>query len=155
MATKKRFKTGIFIPKFPEKWIITKSFDMKQPGIKYRSGYEKKFFHFADLNNNIIKVNSEGIIIPYINPISKKISKYYMDITFKTNNNKVFLVEIKPYSQTKFPKKPKNKTEKSKLNYIKAIETYSINKAKWAAAKEFATLRNWIFKIITEKELGL
>jgi len=152
---KRKYKQGIYIPKNPKKWIITEAFDMNEPGIKYRSGWEKKFFVFCDMNDNIVKVNSEGIVIPYHNPVTNKISRYYVDVTFETKDGKVFLVEIKPYSQTIPPKPPKRKTTKSQANYLKAVETYAINKAKWKAAEEFAAKNNWTFKIITEKELGL
>jgi hypothetical protein len=38
---------------------------------------------------------------------------------------------------------------------MKAIETYAINQAKWGATEVLCTEKGWIFKIITEKELGL
>jgi len=152
---KRKYKQGMFIPKHPHKWVITESFDMKEPGIKYRSGYELKFFTFMDMNDNIVRANSEGMVIPYNNPVTGKVSKYYMDCMMETKDGKIWLIEIKPYAQTIPPVPPKNNSEKSKLNYIKAIETYTINKAKWDTAQALCNEKGWIFRIITEKELGL
>jgi len=151
---KRGYKQGLYEPKFPNKWIITESFDTKGKGIKYRSSWEKKFMEFCDYNNNILKVNSEGIVIPYISPVDNKPHKYYMDFIIETKAG-VFLVEIKPYAQCFPPKKPANTSEKSHNNYIKAIETYAVNQAKWEAAGAFAESKGWSFKIITEKDLGV
>ena len=147
---KSKFKQGIFKPQNPEKWVITKTFDLNEKAIKYRSSYELKFMKFVDKNPGIVLANSEGIVIPYVSPIDNKVHRYYIDFIIKNKNNKVFLVEIKPYSQTQKPKPGKNKR-----TYIEAYKTYLVNQAKWKAAKEFAKRKGWEFKIITEKELFL
>ena len=58
------------------------------------------------------------------------------------------VVEIKPYKQTQEPKK-----KKSTRNMLMESLTFSINKAKWAAAKTFCEKYDWEFIILTEKEL--
>jgi hypothetical protein len=149
-------KQGIYTPKYPDKWVITESFDMKEPGIKYRSGWEKIFFMFMDMNDNIIRCNSEGMIIPYYNPVKGKVSKYYMDAMMQTKDGTTWLVEIKPYKETIPPKKPRKNAknpQKAQENYIKAVETYAVNQAKWEAAQKLCDEKGWKFKIITEKEL--
>jgi len=151
---KKGIKKGYYYPINPEKWIITESFDTKGKGIKYRSSWELKFMRFCDFNDNIIRANSEGIVIPYISPIDNKYHKYYMDFIIETRDG-VSLIEVKPFSQCLPPKPPKNDSEKSINNYRKAIETYAVNQAKWDAAKKLADDNGWDFRIITEKELGL
>ena len=151
---KKGFKQGLYEPKYPDKWVITEAFDMKERGIKYRSSWELKFCRFADFNPDIIKVNSEGVVIPYMNPVRGKVSKYYMDFVIQTKST-VFLVEVKPLKDVNPPKPPKAKTEKGMQNYAKAIETFAVNQAKWEAAEKFAAQKGWKFKIITERELGL
>ena len=151
-------KQGMYIPKFPDKWIITEAFDMKEPGIKYRSGWEKMFFTFMDMNDNVVKANSEGMVIPYNNPVTRKVSRYYMDAMMETKDGKVWLIEIKPYNETMPPKQPRKNAknpQKAQQQYVKAVETYVINKAKWEAAQALCNEKGWIFKIITEKELGL
>ena len=154
IGIKKGFKQGIYEPVYPEKWILTEAFDMKTAGIKYRSSWELKFCRFADFNPDIIKVNSEGVVIPYINPVKGKAAKYYMDFVIQTKST-VFLVEVKPLKDVNPPKPPKSQTEKSMNSYKRAIETYVINQAKWEAAEKFAAEKGWKFKIITERELGL
>jgi hypothetical protein len=152
---KKGVKQGIYTPVNPHKWIITESFDSKgTPGIKYRSSWELKFMVFCDMNDLILKVNSEGIVIPYLSPIDNKMHRYYMDFIVETKN-KVSLVEVKPYAQTQPPKKPKRNTKKSEANYQKAVQTFIVNQAKWEATKNMCLKNNWDFKIITEKELGV
>jgi len=152
----RKTKQGIYTPVNPEKWVITEAFDMSEPGIKYRSGWERTFFTFMDMNDNIVKCNSEGMVIPYLNPLRNKMSKYYMDAMFETKGGKVWLVEIKPKAETIPPKKPRKNAknpEKAKQNYKKAIETYAVNKAKWEATEKFCLEKGFIFKIITEDEL--
>lgn len=151
-------KQGIYNPINPEKWIITESFDMKEPSIKYRSSWEKKFFIFMDINNKIVKANSEGLIIPYIHPITGKKAKYYMDAMFETDDGRIFVVEIKPKDQCRLPSPPRvnaRNPAKAQQTYIKAMETFVINTAKWEAAKKLCDEKGWVFKIITEDELGL
>jgi len=154
MAFKKGVKSGFYEPVYPDKWIITESFDTKGKGIKYRSSWELKFMKFADFNPEVLKVNSEGVVIPYMNPVKNKMSRYYMDFMILTKKE-TFLVEVKPLAQVQAPIQPRSKTEKSLKNYYKAIETYAVNQAKWKAAKEFAEKNNMKFMIITERELGL
>jgi hypothetical protein len=151
-------KQGIYIPVNENKWIITKTFDMKEACIKYRSSWEKMFCVFADMNDNIIKVNSEGMKVPYINPITGRKANYYLDFMMETKDGKIWLIEIKPFKETQPPKKPRKNAknpEKAKINYIKAVETYAINQAKWKATEILCKEKGWKFKIITERELGL
>jgi hypothetical protein len=62
-------------------------------------------------------------------------------------------MEIKPYAETLPPKQPTRKTEKSMMNYQRAIETYIKNQSKWQAAKEFANNNGIEFIVLTENEL--
>ena len=76
--------------------------------------------------------------------------RYFVDFKIHTVNNKTYLVEIKPSSQT-IPPKGTRKTKR----YLEEAATYLVNQAKWDSAKRFAKARNWEFMVITEKELGL
>lgn len=151
-AFKKGIKRGFYEPIFPEKWVITKSFDEKRKGIKFRSSWERKFCEFCDFNDNIIKVNSEGIVVPYVSPIDNKQHRYFVDFIIKTKSD-VYLIEIKPFKDTIAPVQPKKTTESSSINFKKAIDTFVVNTAKWQAATEFAKERKFKFMIITEREL--
>ena len=45
-------------------------------------------------------------------------------------------------------------TPKSTKNYMKQIQTWAINSAKWLAAKEFAAANGMKFIFLTEEQLG-
>ena len=49
---------------------------------------------------------------------------------------------------------PKVKKRKTK-GYIYEVYEYAKNQAKWKMAKEFCAARQWEFKVVTEKELGI
>lgn len=140
---KRKFKQGIYEPINKEKFFITESFDTKNKCIKFRSSWELKFLRFVDINPYFILVNSEGVKIDYISPIDNKKHKYYVDFLVKTKDNKIILIEIKPFAQTQYPKKI---TESN-------LKTYLVNKAKWEYAEIFCKDKGIEFKIITEKEL--
>lgn len=121
----------------------------------YRSGWELKFFKFCDGNPNVLEWTSEGIIIPYVSPVDNKVHRYFVDNMVYIKEGEVkkrYLIEIKPSKQTVPPTESKRK-KKSTMIYEQV--TYAQNKAKWAAAMDYAKKHNMEFKIITEKELGI
>ncbi len=144
-----RYRQGLFKPNNPKKFI-GKSYPV------YRSGWELKFFRWADINENILAWGSENVIIPYLNPLDNKVHRYFIDnfIVFKdkNGNKNKFLIEIKPSKQTQRPIKTKYKKQKTLLYEQK---TYVTNTAKWKAANEFAKKKGYKFLIITEKELNI
>ena len=62
------------------------------------------------------------------------------------------VIEIKPAKEVKMP--PKNPKKRTKA-WVRSIELWAVNQAKWKAAEEFCADRNYEFKIMTEKELGI
>lgn len=140
-------KTSTFQPKFPEKY------KGKWP-ILIRSEWERKFAQWCDVNPSVITWASEGIEIPYFDPVNKKHRRYYPDFMLRVlDKNKkevIYVVEIKPHRETIPPKSKGNKSVKTKI--YEQI-TYSRNQAKWSAASEFCRKRGYEFKIFTEKEL--
>ena len=60
------------------------------------------------------------------------------------------MLEVKPYKQTIAPKVTPGKRQKTILT---EAQNWAVNKAKWAAAKNYCDSRGWEFKILTEKEL--
>ena len=143
-----KFKQGVYKPVNIEKYI-----GKKLP--IFRSGWELKFFKWADCNENILKWGSENVIIPYLSPLDNKVHRYFVDnfIIFKdrNGNNNRFLIEIKPSKQTKRPVRSKKKKSSTMLYEQK---TYVINVAKWKAAQEWADKKGYKFLIVTEKELN-
>jgi hypothetical protein len=154
MRKSSKYKQGYYEPVYKDKWVITEN--SLDPGkIKYRSSWERHFCVFADMSPDIIMINSEGIIVPYISPLDNKEHRYFIDFIIKNKQGKIYLVEIKPRAQTILPKSPKNNSEKEISRYKKAIETYVVNKAKWEAAEIYAASKGFQFIIITGNELGL
>lgn len=149
MKKNNKFRQGIFKPINALKYI-----GKSDP--VYRSGWELKFFRWADMNENILAWGSENIIVPYLNPLDGKVHRYFVDnfIVFKDRNGKKqkFLIEIKPSKQTQKPVKTKYKRAKTLLYEQKM---YVQNTAKWKAANKWADKKGYKFLIITEKELNI
>ena len=142
----KKYKQGIYKPKNVKKYA-----GKNHP--RYLSSWELKFFRWCDDNIHVVEWSSESVHIPYINPLTGRVHKYMVDncIVIERNGVKTkYLVEIKPYKQTLKPSKHGNK-KKSTLLY-ESVE-YVRNQAKWAAAKKWCEKKNFLFKIITEKDL--
>lgn len=123
--------------------------------IIYRSSWELRFLQWCDRNDNILEYGSEEFFIPYYDPTTKKVRRYFPDAYVKikeaSGNIKKYVIEIKPERQTRPPIAGKKKTK----TLINEAMTYEKNVAKWKAAKEWCEDRRIEFKIITERELGL
>ena len=124
--------------------------------IVYRSSYERRAMIWADTNPAILKWSSEEVIIKYFDPTTNKTRKYYPDMLIELKNQdnqiKKYLIEIKPYRQTKPPNpSPKKKTR----TWLNECATYEKNVAKWNAAKLFCEQNGLEFMIVSEKELGI
>lgn len=140
-----KYRQGVFTPKNQSKFLGTKAI--------YRSGLELKFMRFCDNNPNVIKWGSENVIVPYISPIDGRVHRYFVDNFVMIKEGSVvkrYLIEIKPYKQTKPPTTKYKKRE----HLIYEASMYSVNQAKWEAASQFAKKKGMEFKILTEKELG-
>ena len=140
---------GKYYPSFPRKYKGDPT------NIVYRSLWERKFMVYCDKNQNILEWASEEIAIPYRSTIDNRVHRYFPDFYMKVKetNGKIknYVIEVKPAKQTKPPKKPKRQTK----GYIREAYEYARNQAKWKMAKEFCADRQWEFKVVTEKELGI
>jgi hypothetical protein len=140
---------GLYKPLNPEKYIG----DINQ--IVYRSSWELRAFKWADSTQSIIEWSSEPFPIKYFDHSTNKLRRYFPDLFLKIidkdNNIKTYIIEIKPERQTKPPKKGKKKTK----TYINEVATYEKNISKWTQANIFCESNNIIFKVISEKELGI
>ncbi len=145
-----KYHQGRFHPQNPEKY----KGDIRN--IIYRSSWEVNFMRWCDRNTNILEWGSEEFFIPYFDPTTNKVRRYFPDfiIKVKESNGKLqnYIIEVKPEKQTRPPTQSVNKRKKT---YITEALTYEKNIAKWKAAKEFCEDHGMIFKIITEKELGI
>ena len=140
---------GKYYPSFPRKYKGDPT------NIVYRSLWERKFMVYCDKNQNILEWASEEIAIPYRSPIDNRVHRYFPDFYMKVKetNGKIknYVIEVKPAKQTIPPKKPKRQTK----GYIREAYESAKNQAKWKMAKEFWADRQWEFKVVTEKELGI
>ena len=149
MKKNSKYRQGIYTCKFPDKYKGNAN------KICYRSNYELVAFRFFDNNPSVMEWSSEETIIPYQNPLTGRVSRYFIDVYAKmkdkSGNIKQYLIEIKPHCQT-LPPVQKNRKTKS-LIYQQA--EYVKNQAKWSAAANYAKNKGMVFTILTEKHLGL
>ena len=140
---------GKYYPSYPRKY------KGDQTNIIYRSLWERKFMVYCDKNESILEWASEEISIPYRSPVDNRVHRYFPDFYMKVKerNGKIkrYVIEVKPAKQTKPPVKPKRQTK----GYIREAYEYAKNQAKWKMAREFCADRQWEFKVVTEKELGI
>jgi len=134
---------GKFRPKNKDKYVGDVD------AVTYRSLWERNTFRWLDDNDDVVGWNSEEVVIPYICATDGKRHKYHIDLWIKMKDGKTYLVEIKPKSQTKPPKKPTRRTRR----YIKETMTYAKNQSKWKAANEFAKDNGVSFQVWTEETL--
>lgn len=142
-----KFRQGIFKPHNKEKYV-----GRELP--VYRSGWELKFFRWCDTNDNVVEWASEAVIIPYVNPVTGKVSRYYTDgvIAIKEYNKiQKYIIEIKPSSQVIPPKNG----NKRKSTIVYETTRFIQNQSKWNAAKKWCEKKGYKFLILTEKELGI
>ena len=140
---------GKYYPTFPHKYKGDPT------TIAFRSLWERKFMVYCDKNANVLEWNSEEIVIPYRSPVDNKVHRYFPDFYMKlkeTNGNiKKYIIEVKPLKQCSPPKKQKRQTK----GYLREAFEYAKNQSKWKNAREYCKDRNWEFKVVTEKELGV
>ena len=149
MKKNPKYRQGIYTLVHPEKYKGNKN------QICWRSSWECKMMKFLDHNPNVVEWSSEETIIPYANPLTGRISRYFVDFYAKMKDKsgelKKYLIEVKPHAQT-MPPVQKNRKTKS-LIYQQA--EYVKNQAKWKSAAEYCAKRNMNFVILTEKQLGI
>lgn len=134
---------GKYFPDHPEKYAG----DPEK--IIYRSSWERRMMQWMDRSPNVVQWASEEVIVPYVSPVDGQIHRYFIDFAFVTQKNKKFLVEVKPSQFCQLPKKRNSK------QYLKEVEMYAVNQAKWKSARQFAKKHGMEFVVITEKELGM
>ena len=123
--------------------------------IIYRSRWECVFMSFLDKTPEIIEWSSEEFFIPYRCRTDGKVHRYFPDFKIKwkrpDGSTHVQIIEIKPKGQCSPPSKPPRMTKR----YLNEALSYAKNKSKWEYAREWCKNRNYEFKIMTERELGL
>ncbi len=124
--------------------------------IVYRSGLEFQYMMKLDNDPSVVIWESETFAIPYHDPISNRIRRYFPDFRVTKRNKegikKTYVVEVKPDCQTKPPKRGK-KGKKSDRRYLNESLIYGKNSAKWEAARQYCEINGFEFIILTEKQL--
>ena len=140
---------GKYQPSFPRKYKGDPT------NIVFRSLWERKFMVYCDKNANVLEWASEEIVIPYISPVDNRQHRYFPDFYMKLKESngivKKYIVEIKPLKQCSPPQKPKRQTK----GYLREAFEYAKNQSKWKRAREYCADRQWEFKVVTERELGI
>jgi len=139
---------GRYSPKNPQKYVGDPT------SIFARSSWERKVMVFFDMNPDVLKWSSEEIIVPYHDPSTGKVRRYFPDfaIVVKTKSGSIerVLVEVKPFNQTQPPKKPSKMTKR----YITEVSTYATNQSKWNYATEWCKQNGFDkFMVLTEKDI--
>ena len=146
---------GKFRPKNPNKYKGNPS------NIIYRSLLERRFMTYLDNNPSILQWQSEEIIIPYVSPVDNRVHRYFPDFYIKYKNATGMiveeLIEVKPFSQCSppNPKKKLTKTGRTSKRYLKEVQTYIVNDAKWNQAMKYCKDRKWKWRILTEKDINI
>ena len=113
--------------------------------------------NFLDVNPSVLKWSSEEIAIPYmfLDEKHRYFPDFYMEVKQSDNQVKKFLVEIKAQKDFIQKKPRKYMTEKQTKQYREQALVIAKNQAKWDAAKNFCSLNNMEFIVLSEKELGI
>ena len=105
---------GIYRPSNPKKY----KGDSKN--IIYRSLWERKFMNYCDLNENILEWASEEFWIPYLDPTTNRVRRYFPDFFIKykdkDSNIRRSVIEVKPMRETLQPKATKGKSRRTMIN---------------------------------------
>ena len=134
---------GRFKPQNPKKYKGDPN------NVIYRSSWELRVMKYLDNQPKVVWWSSEELFVRYRSPIDERVHRYFPDFIVKTKEQ-TFMIEVKPFHQTQKPKQ-KRRTKK----FLQEAATYAINQEKWRAADIFCREHGWLFKIVTEKELGI
>ena len=142
-----RPKPKKWTPQNPDKYIGNVD------NIISRSSWESKAMSFLDGNTSVLAWASEEFSIKYVSPLDNKVHRYFCDflakIQSKNGDIKMYLLEVKPHAERFIP------TTKNKKLFLTQMQTYLVNQAKWKAAEEFCKLKNIIFLVLDEYDMGI
>lgn len=138
-SKKSRYKQGYINPACCKKLFES----LSNTPIIYRSSYEKKFLTWCEQSDKVLRWGSECLSIPYTSKLDRKKHTYYPDYVLEMTNGEIWVVEIKPWSQTQKPN-PNNQW---------AVEEWIKNISKWEAAIQFCASHNMKFRIFTERTI--
>lgn len=163
-----KYNRGTFIPKNVDKCFNYNGQYPDAKPITFRSSWEKILCNFCDMQENVLAYGSEILELPYYSEIDNKMHRYVTDFVMVTKSRdgsiKKWVIEVKPESQAArldehgnliMPKPPKKPTQRRLALWQERCNVIRRNNEKWSVAKEFCYKKGYIFKVITERELGL
>jgi len=165
----KSYTQGIYNPTKPEKCInINGSMGSKCSTITYRSSWELKFMKFCDKYDSILEWGSEVLKVPYISEVDGKQHTYITDFYFvckeKTGKIVKYILEVKPKSQMPrldecgqilYPDPPKVRSQRALNAWQERCNVLRVNNSKWQAARRWCREHGFVFKVLTEEEIGI
>ena len=109
---------------------------------------------YLDTRPEVIAWQSEGLSIPYRNPLTGRQTVYVPDflvvyIDSRTGSYKAEMIEVKPAKEV-----PGMLNETKKLSKKDKL-AQAVNAAKWQAAASFCAKRKIRFRVLTEVDLFL
>jgi len=144
---KSGYRQGYYKLENPDKYIGDST------KIIYRSSWEYRFCRYCDTNDEVLKWSSEPLGIKYVSPIDGREHTYYVDFYMRIQRedyHEDFIAEVKPAASLVQPVLEGNATTKKLKNYNYALSTWLTNRAKFAAAKQYAEGRGYKFIVVTE-----
>lgn len=134
-----KFNQGVYYPTNMNKYL-----GKSMP--RYRSSWELRFMQFCDNNTSVVGWASESHRIPYINPITRKLTTYVPDFFVvyidKDGKQHAEMIEVKPSSQI---------LENARSRNDKLVG--AINEAKWQMARLWCKQNGIFFRVITENDI--
>jgi hypothetical protein len=119
--------------------------------IVWRSTWELRLMKYMDEDPSVLTWGSEELVVPYLHP-DGRVHRYFPDfhVTIRERNGNILklIVEVKPCLQCKLPVGKRNTK-----HLREQVNTYNINQAKWAAAREFCKKIVAEFRVVTEDDL--
>jgi hypothetical protein len=144
----RKYHQGLFRPIHPEKYVGDAG------NIVFRSSWELRVMSKLDRTPEILRWSSEEICIPYFDPSSGRKRRYFPDFVIlaqRKDRRVTMMIEVKPESQTQKPVRGR----KRQKTFVNEATTYVTNTAKWEAAREFCRKKDWEFRVVTERDLGI
>ena len=120
----------------------TKKYKGDYENVIFRSLWERNCFRWCDENPKVQSWSSEEVVVPYFYEVDKRYHRYFLDLKITFKEGKTILVEIKPDSQTKPPRKGSRRTK----TFINGGATYVRNMNKWDAAMSLQKTMGMSFK---------
>lgn len=164
---RKSYRQGQYVPVHPEKCLNTNGKISAKPP-EYRSSWELKFMRYCDIRDRVLEWGSEIIKIPYYSEVDGKTHQYVTDFYFVCRpvhgeGVQKYICEVKPKSQVAnldengdvvYPDPPKVKSQKALQAWQERCNVIRINNCKWQAARKWCRENGFIFKILSEEQVG-